>query len=80
MIGRHQLPHLILVQPNRVRISGDEFIDGLPFDLLRARNSSLLAIGEDRHVVLFPLTSGALLRFGQLAFPFCHELSFLLGK
>ena len=59
-----------LVQPNRVRISGDEFVDGQTVDLWRTRHSFLLAIDEDRHVVLFPLTPRPLFGFGQLAFPF----------
>jgi hypothetical protein len=67
--GSHQFPHLILVQPHWVRVSSDEFFDRQAVDLLRAQNSFLLAIDENCHVVLFPLTPCSLFGISQFTFP-----------
>jgi hypothetical protein len=52
----HQLPHLILVQPNRIRIPGDEFVDLQAVNERRPRNTLLLAVDEDCDEVLPALT------------------------
>jgi hypothetical protein len=76
-IAIHQLPHLILVQPNRIRVPSDELVDRQTVDLLRSRHSFLLAIDEDRHVLPFPFPPLPLFSRGQLAFPLWHELTLL---
>ena len=59
------------MQPNRVSISRDKFIDGHAFDQLRPRNSFLFAVDEDCHEILFSLrrarfSEAVSLRFGVL--------------
>ena len=67
---RYEPPHFILMQPKRVGISSDEFIDRQALDQLRAQNPFLFSIDEDRHEFLFPLPSGTFLSCGQLAYRF----------
>lgn len=70
IVERHQFPHFILVQPHWVRVSSDEFFDRQTVDLLRAGDLSLLAIDENRHEFLFPLTPCSLFGMSQFPFPF----------
>jgi hypothetical protein len=75
VIRSHELPELILVQPNRVGVPGYEFIDGQAFNQLRARNPLLLSVNEYYLILLSSLAPSPLfgggsfaLRLGLLAF------------
>ena len=48
-------PHFILVQPNRISISPDEFINRNTIDCGGTLNPLLLAIHEDCHILFLPL-------------------------
>jgi hypothetical protein len=60
------------VQPDGVGILGDEFVDGQAFDELRSRHQLLLAVNENRHVLLFPLSPRSLFGGGSFAFTLFH--------
>jgi hypothetical protein len=49
-------PTLVLVQPNGIRIPGDEFVDGQTINGRRTRNPFLLAVDKDRHEIRLSLT------------------------
>jgi len=68
IINGHILPHFILVQPDGIRVSSDELVDVLPLALLRARNTFLFPVNENRHVFFFPLAPR--LSFGGCRFEF----------
>ena len=58
----------VLMQPNGVRIPGDEFLDGQALNQLRLRNPLLPSVNEDRHVLLPSLAPRALFGGGSFAF------------
>ena len=50
------------------QMSGDEFINGQPFDQLRAGNPFLLSVDEDRHELFLSLPPGAFFCCRSFAF------------
>jgi hypothetical protein len=54
------------MQPDGVRVAGDEFIDGHAFDSRRAWHSLLFAVNEDDHVLLSSLAPRTLFGGGEL--------------
>lgn len=55
VIGRHELPEFILVQPDGAGVPGYELVDRQAFNQLRARNPLLLSVNEDNLVLLLSL-------------------------
>ena len=45
----HQFPHLVLMQPDWVRVSSDEFIDRHAVNLLRSPDAFLSTVYENDH-------------------------------
>ena len=62
------MPEFILVQPDRVGIPGDEFIDGQAFNQLWSRDPLLFAINEDYHELPFSLAPRPLFGGGSFTF------------
>ena len=54
-IRSHEFPEPVLVQPNGIRISGNEFLDGQAVNRRRTRHPLLLAVDEDGHEFLLSL-------------------------
>lgn len=64
------------MQPHRISVLGDEFIDRQAFDQLRTKNSLLLSIDKNHHVFLLPPFLCEL--FNCCKFPFFpHLLGYL---
>jgi hypothetical protein len=68
----HQLPHLVLVEPERVGVAADELIQRQAVDRRRPLHTLLLAVDEDNHELLAPFLPRALLGGGELALSFGH--------
>ena len=66
----HALPHLILMQPNGIRISSDELIHLHSIDGGRSPDSLLLSMDENGHEILLSLFLRCLLGGGKFSFWF----------
>jgi hypothetical protein len=62
-VSRHQLPKFILVQPNGIGVSGDEFVNVQAINQLRTGHSLLPAVDEDRHEILISQSPPAFFAF-----------------
>jgi hypothetical protein len=63
------------MQPDRVRIISDEFLNGYPVNSRGALNAFLLPVDEDGHVFLPPSPFRGFLCGCKFAFLFRHDLS-----
>jgi hypothetical protein len=68
VIRSHELPELIVVQPNGAGIPDDEFFDGQAFNQVRGHNPLLLSVSEDRQELLFSFAPRPLFGWGLSAF------------
>ena len=69
----HVFPHPVLVKPDGICISPDEFVHIHAVDGRRAFDAFLLAIDENGLVFLLLFSLRTFLGSGQLPFPFAHR-------
>lgn len=69
----HMLPHFILMQPDRVRVISDEFINRDPVNGRRALHAFLLPVHEDGHIFLPPSPLLSFLGGSELTFLLRHD-------
>jgi hypothetical protein len=68
----YELVHSVLMQPNRICISSDEFIDTDAINYFGAFNSHLFAVHKYKHELLFPFLFCDLLSRCELFLLFRH--------